>query len=134
MRMIHDWRFIKKRHSYKAQELADVLGIGHCAVYRWLKRGLPQIGKGRPALIRGEDAIAFLQRLHASYKRPCGVGELHCLRCRTGRKIANNVAEVAPFSSQCGCSMHQIVRIDRLSSRLPGVQVRLIEAKGCNHE
>jgi hypothetical protein len=131
MRKIHDWRPIKDRHAYKARELADLLNIGECAVYRWLHRGLRQLGTGRPALILGSDAIEFIQKLHKSYKRPCAPGQLHCLRCRTARGVANNTAQLIPHTKgraylkaaccECGCGMCQIVRLDKLPARMPGI-------------
>ena len=82
MRKIHDWRPIKTRRAYKAHELADLLHIGESAVYRWLKRGLPQLGSGRPALVLGGDAIEFIKKLHQSYKRPCAPGDLASMHQR----------------------------------------------------
>ena len=92
------------------------------------------MGTGRPALILGSDAIDFIKKLHNSYKRPCSPGQLHCLRCRTGRAIANNTVELLPFTKgraylraqccECGCTMFQIVRVDKLCDRMPGVSVQ----------
>ena len=133
MSKIHDWRRIKARRSYKVRELADLLEIGESAVYRWLWRGLPQLGSGRPALILGRDAMEYIKKLHKSYKRPCGPRELHCLRCKEPRVVANNVVELLPHSmgraylkancSECGCTMFQIAKVDAVPERMPGVVV-----------
>lgn len=92
------------------------------------------MGSGRPALILGRDAIEYIRKLHRSYKRPCGPRELHCLRCKGPRIVANNFAELLPHTmrraylrancSECGCIMYQIVKVDSVPERMPGVVVK----------
>lgn len=135
--MTHDWRVIRKRRSYKVQELSKLLGIHETAVYRWLRRGLRQLGSERPALILGADARAYLRQRTLSAKKPCGRGQLHCLRCRGPRSVANNTVALLPMTHsllptraylraqchECGCQMFQIARIDRVAARMPGVNI-----------
>ena len=79
-------------------------------VRRWIKGGLPIIADRRPALIRGEDLIAFLWARRAPKSR-CAPCECYCVKCRAPRFPRLQTGEIAisafgrPFlrGSCCAC-------------------------------
>lgn len=90
-------RAIRLHRSYTVDELARTTGACKATVRRWLKTGLPAVTDKRPALIVGEDAIAFLKR-RGRPARKCRLGEFYCLSCREPRRPALGEAEIASRS------------------------------------
>jgi hypothetical protein len=56
----------------------------------------------RHLLILGRDLGDFLQAKRTKNKRPCRSDEIYCVRCRTPRKPAGDMADYAPFSPTSG--------------------------------
>jgi excisionase family DNA binding protein len=98
-----DWRRIKGKLSYTIDEAARALGTHRNTVRHWVKKaGLPAMTESRPHLILGAELVAFLQARRASRKRPCGAGELYCLRCREPRRPVPGLLEYRPLTSTRG--------------------------------
>lgn len=85
---------IREKHCYTIEEAADVLGAHKNTIRQWMKQGLPSIDASRPLLIHGSELKAFLVQRQQRAKRPCGVGEIYCLRCRAPRTPWEGVVDV----------------------------------------
>lgn len=117
-------RLAKIHRSYAVDELARLLGIHRKTVREWIKVGLPTIDDRRPMLIQGTAVRDFLSNRRARDKRPCGPGQLYCLRCRVPREPSENRAEYRPLSPtqgnlvaacrECGTSMYRRVNLLKL--------------------
>ena len=97
-----DHRWIKLHRTYTIAEAADVVGCHRNTTRLWIRQGLPVIADKRPTLIRGEDLKAFLLKRHRDRKRPCGPGQIFCVKCRTPREPALGMADFAPCVTGAG--------------------------------
>jgi hypothetical protein len=95
-------RLVKIHRSYTVEEIAKLFGIHKNTVRHWVKEGLTTIDNKRPMLILGHDLSAFLQARRAKNKRPCKPGELYCVRCRTPKRPAGDMAEYSPITEKFG--------------------------------
>ena len=78
------WKGLSTHRSYKVEEAASALGACKETIRRWIRNGLPAIADKRPALIRGEDLIAYLTARRAPKSR-CTPTECYCVKCRAPR-------------------------------------------------
>ncbi len=69
---------------------------------RWVKDGLATIDEKRPMLILGHFLVAFLQARRVKNKQTCKPGELFCVRCRTPKPPAGDMAEYFPINEKFG--------------------------------
>jgi hypothetical protein len=95
-------RLVKIHRSYTVEETAKLFGIHKNTVRHWVNEGLTTIDNKRPMLILGHDLSAFLQARRAKNKRPCKSGELYCVRCRTPKSPAGDMAEYSPITEKFG--------------------------------
>ena len=95
-------RLVKIHRNYAVDEVAELFGIHRNTVRHWVKHGLPTCDERRPMLILGRELVAFLHAKRAKNKRTCQPGEFYCLRCRTPRSPAGNMAEFKPDSATLG--------------------------------
>jgi hypothetical protein len=79
-------------------------------VRAWISRGLPTIDQRRPLLVLGSHLAEYLRVRRTANKRPCGAGEIYCLRCREPRAPAGSVVRYEPLTPTqgnlvglCGC-------------------------------
>jgi len=96
-------RRIKRLRQYTVEELALLLEVHKNTVRRWQRIGLTPIDDRRPTLFRGEDVVSFLQEKRTKSKRPCGPGEIYCLKCRAPRRPDGNIAELAVTGPSNAC-------------------------------
>jgi hypothetical protein len=116
-------RAIRIHRSYTVDELAHTTGVCKATVRRWLKRGLPAITDMKPALITGEDAVAFLQG-RSRPKQRCQLDEFYCFSCREPRWAAFGEAEIASQTAYtlnfralcavCAATVHKRVSLKRM--------------------
>jgi len=97
-----DERQVKIHRSYSIEEAAACLNVHKNTVRAWIRNGLPLIERQRPFLIHGSDLVAFLKRRRIANKRPCGPGQLYCLRCRTPKAPAGGMADYAAKTAKTG--------------------------------
>ena len=95
-------RLVKIHRNYTVEEVARLLNVHKNTVRTWIKQGLPTIDDKRPMLILGRDLYAFLQAKRVKNKQPCKPGEMYCLRCRTPKPPALNMAEYQPRTESLG--------------------------------
>jgi hypothetical protein len=81
-------------YSYTAGELAGLLSVHKNTISHWRRQGLKPIDDRRPVLFNGKAVRVFLEQRRDSAKRPCGDGELYCLRCRKPKRPAGGTAEI----------------------------------------
>jgi hypothetical protein len=95
-------RLVKIHRSYTVEEIAKLFGIHKNTVRRWVKDGLATIDDKRPMLILGHVLVAFLQARRAKNKQPLKPGELYCVRCRSPKSPAGDMAEYFPYTEKFG--------------------------------
>jgi hypothetical protein len=97
-----DHRRLKVHRNYSIDEAAEVLNVHQNTVRGWLHQGLPLIDCKRPQLIHGVALIDFLKRRRARNKRPCGPGQIYCLRCRMPQAPAANMVDYYARTTRTG--------------------------------
>ena len=131
-------RLAKLHRCYSVDEAAQLCGVHKNTVRAWLKEGLPAIDGQRPVLIQGTALRSFLGARRRSAKRPCPAGYLYCFKCRAPRRPALGMADYLPreggagnlraLCEGCGGVMFRRARPDALTSILPGIEVRTVQA------
>jgi hypothetical protein len=92
----------KIHRNYTVAEIAALFGIHRNTVRAWVKRGLPTIDDRRPLLILGRDLADFLRDRRTKNKQTCQPGEMYCMRCRTPRKPAGDMADYQAVTATLG--------------------------------
>lgn len=128
----------KLHRTYSARELADLYGVHKNTVREWQRNGLHAVDRCRPTLFAGQVVRTFIAARNASRKRPCPPGALYCFRCREARKPAGDQADYLPINTlsgnlkatcgACATTMHRRVRIASLAVKMPGVDIRVMQA------
>lgn len=95
-------RLAKIHRNYTVDEVATLFGIHKNTVRTWVKQGLPTTDDQRPLLILGSDLVKFLQARRIRSKRPCLPGEIYCVRCRSAKRPAGEMAEYQPLTPVAG--------------------------------
>lgn len=95
-------RLAKIHRNYTVEETAALFGVHRNTVREWVKRGLPTIDDRRPMLILGRDLVAFLRARRAKNKRTCQPGEIYCVRCRSPKAPAGDMADYEPVTATLG--------------------------------
>ncbi len=93
---------LKSNRAYTVREAAEIVGVTPPTVLGWIRQGLHALRDEKPFLILGCELKAFLAKTKANRKQPLGVGELYCLRCKTGTPPALAMVEYAPISPRHG--------------------------------
>jgi len=133
-----NYRRVKIHRSYTVEELARLFPVHKNTVRIWIKAGLPTIDGKRPTMVLGADAWAFLQARRARNKRTCKPGEIYCLRCRTPRfpagdmaeyiAINENVGNLRAICPECESFMHRCVSKSKLGQILGKLDVTFPQA------
>jgi excisionase family DNA binding protein len=97
-----DHRLVKVHRGYTIEEAASVLRVHTSTVRVWVRNGLPLVDRKRPYLIRGLDLIAYLRQRRTLAKRPCGPGQIYCLRCRIPQTPGGDMADFVGRTEQTG--------------------------------
>jgi hypothetical protein len=95
-------RRVKIHRNYTVEEVAKLYGRYRNTVREWIRRGLPTIDRKRPMLILGRDLAEFIQARRLKNKQKCQPGEIYCVRCRTPRKPAEEMADCQPITTTLG--------------------------------
>lgn len=97
-----NYRRVKIHRSYSVTEIADLFGLHKNTVRRWIKEGLSTIDNQRPMLILGRELAAFLKARRVKKKKRCKPGQLYCVRCRSPKYPAGNMADYSPVDEKAG--------------------------------
>lgn len=95
-------RLVKMHRSYTVPDIVARLGVHPNTVRAWIRDGLETIDRRRPTVVSGVDLRDFLQARRVKAKRPCGPGEIYCLRCRAPKNPADGVVDYKPLSATAG--------------------------------
>lgn len=95
-------RLVKIHRNYTVDEVSRLFGVHRNTVRQWVKQGLPTNDDRRPILILGRDLGAYLNARRASRKQTCRPGEIYCVRCRTPRTAAGDMADYQPITETLG--------------------------------
>jgi excisionase family DNA binding protein len=97
----HSSRRVKIHRNYTIAEAAALLGAHKHTVSRWIAAGLATTDDKRPFLIHGKDIRAFLKAREPD-KQTCRPGEFFCLRCKSPRRPAGDMADYIPKTASRG--------------------------------
>lgn len=89
----HNPNLVKLNYTYTIAEIAELFGVHQGTVRRWIKEGLPLCGEGRPMLVLGPVLKEFIAERRRKARKPCGPGEMYCLKCRRPRRPAGDIAD-----------------------------------------
>ena len=95
-------RLVKIHRNYSVEEIAGLFGTHRNTVRRWIKTGLPTCDDKRPTLVLGRSLMEFLYTKRTKNKQPCKLGEIYCVRCRTPKTPAGNMAEYQAVNGRTG--------------------------------
>lgn len=98
----HNPRLVKIHRNYTVEEIARLFSLHKNTVRAWIKEGLEVCDDTRPILVHGGVLRIFLARRKAKNKRPCMPGEMYCLKCRTPKHPAGDMAEYQPKTTILG--------------------------------
>jgi hypothetical protein len=131
-------RLVKIHRNYTVDEIGRVLGSHKATVRQWIKQGLPTTDDKRPMLILGRDLRAFIEKRRAGAKRPCGPGQIYCMRCRIPQEPADamvecrargpSLADLVGRCPACKSAMYRRVSLRKLPAVLGRLQVMDPEA------
>jgi hypothetical protein len=106
-----DHRRVKLHRSYSVDEVARLFDMHRNTVRAWIRDGLPLLDRKRPQLIHGTDLMDFLKRRRARNKRPCGPGQIYCVRCHSPQAPAAGMADYAARTLRRSVSTAPSVRL-----------------------
>ena len=132
-------RLAKLHRAYTTEEAARLFGVHRNTVRAWIGRGLPTVDDRRPVLVLGSHLAAFLQARRTANKRPCGPGEIYCLRCReprqptggavTYRQLTTTQGSLVGVCGCCGAGLNRRVSLAKLPLVSAGLTVTLPQAR-----
>ena len=86
----------KRVRYWYAYDLDDIcalfsdIGLHTQTVRKWIKNGLKTIGTGKPALVYGNDLIAYLKKNNTANKCKTEFDKFFCMGCQDARYIFQN--------------------------------------------
>ena len=131
----------KLHRSYTTEEIASLFGVHKNTVRNWVKSGLPSIDNRRPSLVLGSELHSFLKTRRSTAKRPCGAGQMFCLRCRAPRAPSERRVLYSPLTpllgslagecEACGARMNRRASVTQLRTLKAHFEIQV--AEGLEH-
>jgi hypothetical protein len=132
-------RRVKIHRSYTVEEVAHLFDVHKNTVRAWIRAGLQAVDDRRPTLILGRHLAVFLHERIRRTKRPCGAGQLYCVRCRAPRRPSTTTIEYVPVTSgsgnlrgrcaDCGTLMFRRVSLQKLTAVAGDLEVSFLLAE-----
>jgi hypothetical protein len=139
-------RRVKSRLTYTVAQAARIVDVHENTIRAWLSEGMETVGGKGPTLIFGAAIIEFVNQRRINRKRPCGVGELYCVKCRAPKKPACDMADLIQEKAgvgrlvglcpTCGIMIYRRVNLSKIEAikgdldvRMPLRSPRLIEPR-----
>ena len=97
-----NYLLVKIHRNYTVEDIARLFGTHKNTVRAWVKAGLPTCDSKRPMLILGRELAEYLKARRMKNKRPCGPGEIYCVRCRAPKRPAGDMADYLPITESLG--------------------------------
>lgn len=124
----YNHRLVKIHRTYSVEEMATLFGTHRNTVRQWLVQGLTTIDRRRPLLVKGDVLVDFLRKRRAKNKRPCGPGQIYCLRCREPKTPAGHTVmyqaltgdrgNLVGICPDCGARLYRRVSIAKLDAAI----------------
>jgi hypothetical protein len=134
-----NYRLVKIHRTYAVDEVARLLDVHRNTVRQWIKQGLSVCDDRRPTLILGKSLAAFLVARRTRNRRPCGPGELYCMRCKAPGLAGAGLAEYRPLTPssgnlvaacpRCDAPMYRRVSVAKLDSIRGDVRIVMPQGK-----
>jgi hypothetical protein len=132
-----DHRRVKLHRSYSLDEVARLFDRHKNTVRAWIRDGLPLLDRKRPQLIHGTDLVDFLKRRRARNKRPCGPGQIYCVRCHSPQAPAAGMADYVArtcavgdligLCPTCETLIYRRVNLPRLDQIRGNLEVQIVQ-------
>lgn len=132
-------RLAKIHRSYTVEEIAKLYCVHRNTVRAWIARGLATIDTRRPVLVLGSHLADFLRAQREVNKRPCGPGEIYCLRCREPRAplgglvryraLTPTQGNLVGLCACCGAGLNRRVSLAKLPLFKGALSVTLPQAQ-----
>ena len=132
-------RLAKIHRCYTVEEIAKLYGVHRNTVRAWIGRGPQTIDQRRPVLVLGSHLADFLTARRTVNKRPCGPGQIYCLRCREPRAPAGGAVRYHPLTPTqgnlvglcgwCGAGLNRRVSLAKLPLVQGALSVTLAQAR-----
>ena len=134
-----DVRRVKIHRSYTIDEAARLLSVHKNTVRAWIRSGLQTADDRRPTLILGRHLKAFLNNRRRRKKQTCGPDQMYCLRCRSPKDPAGQLAEYIAITAisgnlrgycpDCDGVMHRRVSREKLLAVTENLKVTVAQAQ-----
>ena len=131
-------RLAKIHSNYTVDEIANLFSIHKNTVRQWIKRGLPICDDKRPMLILGKDLYSYLYKERNKNKQKCKPGEIYCVRCRTTKTPAGEMADYQKLTETqgnllgicptCDSMIYRRVNLEKLDAVKGNLEVNLPQA------
>jgi RNase P subunit RPR2 len=128
----------KIHRNYDVAQVATLCDVGRNTVRAWIKKGLPVCDDRRPLIVLGSDLRTYLQAKRIRNKCPCGPGRIYCVRCRSPKVPAENMADYLPSTStggmlaaicpDCGSMLYRRVSLAKLASVRGAMDITVTQA------
>lgn len=90
----------KRVRYWYAYDIDDIcalfsdLGLHPQTIRKWIKNGLNTTDAGKPALVYGQDLIAYLKKNNNANKCKTAFVHLYCMKCQDARPVFRNQISV----------------------------------------
>jgi hypothetical protein len=113
-------RRVRKNYTYSVEEIAELFGVCHPTVFRWIKdEGLGRLPNSKKYFVHGADLVRFLERKTEKRKRPMTDGEMYCCKCRKPqhpvhasiivKNLPNKTVRIFGMCAVCATKMNKVV-------------------------
>ena len=89
-RRLYSHKRVRYWYAYDIDEVCTLyadLGLHPQTVRKWIKNGLDTIDAGKPALIYGQQLIAYLKKNNQANKCKTTFDEFYCMACQDARPV-----------------------------------------------